>query len=94
MVHIDRALGPVGGWSWQDSELSHFYPDKLDPLVSARARDAMASRTEPLSVPEWFALLAAREPALDQYEAFQVHDGISLITVVADFRREWNQHVH
>jgi hypothetical protein len=93
LIHIDRDLGPIGAFDY-DGELVHFYPDALDPHVSARARNDMAARHDS-NIPDWFAYLARREPALDQYETFTLDDNdTSLITVVAEFRKEWNQHVH
>lgn len=94
MVHIDRSLGPIGAWGYSEDGLTHFYPESLDVEIPARGRDDMAVRSPDLSVPQWFALLSSRQPSLDEYVAFQI-DGdepISLISVLAEFRREWNQH--
>lgn len=94
MVHIDRSLGPIGAWGYTDDGLTHFYPESLDVEISARGRDDMSARNLELSVPEWFCLLASREPTLDEYVAFQIdgEEPISLITVLAEYRRQWNEH--
>lgn len=94
MVHIDSSLGPIGAWGYCDDGLTHFYPESLDVEIPARGREDMAVRNLALSVPEWFALLSSREPTLDEYVSFEIDadEPISLISVLAAFRRDWNQH--
>lgn len=94
MVHIDPSLGPIGAWGFDQDRLTHFYPESLDVSISARARLAMASRGEHLTVPEWFLILSGNPTAFDGFETVEVHDGISLPAVVAEFRRQWKETAH
>lgn len=91
LVHIDTGLGPIGAWSYQDGSLIHFYPDSLDVSISARAREAMANRELSISVPDWFAFICGHYcNNLDDFETIEVDNPLSLPTILADFRREWN----
>lgn len=91
LVHIDQALGPIGAWSYsRDCRLIHFYPESLDPAIPGRARLLMAHRTLDVSVPEWMEFIADSDPTLlDEYQAFEVSDSVSLTAVLADVRRTW-----
>lgn len=90
LVHIDQGLGPIGAWSYGDDGLRHFYPESLDASISARARELMAARDADVPVPEWMDLIADSDPTLlDEYQTLQVHDGIALSVVLAEFRRSW-----
>lgn len=91
LVHIDSGLGPIGAWGFLGGTLKHFYPESLDVEISARARSAMAARGNDVPVPEWFHQLASRTPHLDDYEAIELNDGVSLPAVVAEFRRAWRE---
>lgn len=90
LVHIDQGLGPIGAWSYEDGALTHFYPESLEPAISARARELMAARDNDMPVAEWMDLIAGNEPTLlDEFQAFQVNDDLTLPTILADFRRSW-----
>jgi hypothetical protein len=91
LVHIDAGLGPIGAWSYEDGALLHFYPESLDPSISARAREVMAMRDLDVSVPEWFGFLAGQDPTLlDEYQVLQSEADVTLPYLLADFRRQWN----
>jgi 3-hydroxy-3-methylglutaryl CoA synthase len=90
LVHIDQGLGPIGAWSYGSGALTHFYPESLEPAISARARELMATRDNDMPVAEWMDLIAGSEPTLlDEFQAFEIHDGVSLPAILAEFRRSW-----
>jgi hypothetical protein len=92
LVHIDldQGLGPIGAWGF-NGQLKHFYPESLDPAISARARELMAQRTPDISVPDWMDLIADSDPnPLDSFHTGDVNDGDSLPVVLAEYRRIWN----
>lgn len=91
LVHIDQGLGPIGAWSFDaKGALTHYYPESLDTAISSRARLLMAQRSEDISTPEWMDLISDSEPTmLDEYEAIEVDDGVTLNAVLADYRRTW-----
>lgn len=91
LVHIDQGLGPIGAWSYtEDGRLVHFYPESLDPSISGRARLLMAQRDDDITVPEWMDFIAESDATLlDEYQTFDVNDGISLNLILAEFRRSW-----
>jgi hypothetical protein len=61
---------------WHDGALKHFYPESLEPAISARARELMATRDNDVPVAEWMDLIAGSEPTLlDEFQAFEIHDG-------------------
>ena len=91
LVHIDCDLGPIGAWGYTDGDLTHFYPESLDPAISARARTAMAARGNDTPVDAWFHTLSRRTPYLDDYEVVEVSNVITLPAVVAEFRKVWKQ---
>lgn len=91
LVHIDKGLGPVGAWSYQDGQLQHFYPESLDTFISARARQVMAERDPGISVAEWFAYIAEHYDNLaDEFETVDLDLPLALPTIVAEFRRTWS----
>ncbi len=92
LVHIDldSGLGPIGAWGYHDGRLTHFYPESLSAAIPARARQYMAARGADTSVPQWFDLLEeSANTALDEFEAIEVDDGMTLPAVLAEFRRSW-----
>ncbi len=92
LVHIDldSGLGPIGAWGYREGRLTHFYPESLDPGISARARQYLAARHADVSVPDWFAFLEENAAsALDEFETVEVHHEMSLPAVLAEFRRTW-----
>lgn len=91
LVHIDHGLGPIGAWGYLDGALTHFYPESLDVSIPARARQYMAGRDLDCTIPEWFGYLTDHaRTALDEFEAIEVNDGVSLPAIVAEFRRAWS----
>lgn len=93
LVHIDheQGLGPIGAWAFRDGHLTHFYPESLDPSISARARDYMAGRDpDTATVSQWFGHLNDNKgSALDEFHAIEAHDELALPAIVAEFRRYW-----
>jgi hypothetical protein len=91
LVHIDKGLGPIGAWSYNDGALVHFYPESLDVQIPARARQAMADRDLTISVPDWFAFITGHYTnALDEFETIAIDKPLSLPTILAEFRRTWS----
>jgi hypothetical protein len=91
LIHIDQGLGPVGAWGYLDGQLTQFYPESLEPFISSRARELMAARRD-ITVPEYFALLAACDPTLlDDFHTLETSDGVSLPAALAEFRKAWNK---
>jgi hypothetical protein len=91
LVHIDHGLGPIGAWTYRHGALRHFYPESLDPFISARARDLMARRDSDVSIPEWMDLIADCDPTmLDEFQTFEVNDDLQLPTILGEFRRSWS----
>lgn len=91
LVHIDSERGPIGAWSFNAGRLRHFYPESLDEAISERARDVMARRDLDTPVPDWMDFIADRDPTfLDAYQAFDVHDDLSLPAILAEYRRMWS----
>lgn len=89
-VDLDSGLGPIGAWGYHEGRLTHFYPESLDPSISARARDYMAARGADVPVPEWFGHLdESAKTALDEFEAIEVDSEMKLHAVLAVFRRTW-----
>ncbi len=90
LVHIDQSLGPIGAWSNSQDGLRHFYPESLDPAISARAREIMAQRPPDITVEDWMDLIADSDPTLlDEYQTLKVQDHIALNVILAEFRRTW-----
>lgn len=91
LVHIDPGLGPIGAWSYtSNGRLTHFYPESLDVSISGRARLLMAQRDDDISVPDWMDFIADSDATLlDEFQTFDVNDGISLSLILAEFRRSW-----
>lgn len=93
LVHIDLdyGLGPIGAWGYDGIRLRHFYPESLDPAISARARDLMAQRSNDIPVDEWMALIAESDPSpLDSYEIVTADGAESLPAVLAQYRHAWS----
>lgn len=90
-VDLDYGLGPVGAWTYRQGALRHFYPESLDPQISARARDLMAQRRLDISVPEWMGLIADQDPnPMDHFQTFEVNDDLPLPAILSEFRKSWN----
>lgn len=92
LVHIDldSGLGPIGAWGFHEGRLTHFYPESLHPSIPARARDYMAARHPDVTVPDWFDHLEeCAHTAFDEFEAIEVHNGMNLPAILAEFRRSW-----
>lgn len=90
LVHIDQALGPIGAWTYRRGALRHFYPESLDPDISARARDLMARRDNDIGVSEWMDFIADCDPTLlDAFQTFDVDDDYILPAILSEFRRAW-----
>ncbi len=50
----------------------------------------MAARTD-TSIPAWFEELATYvTPGLDEFQAIEVNDDVTLPGIVAEFRRHWS----
>lgn len=92
LVHLDHDLGPIGAWSYSEEGLKHFYPESLDLAISARARDAMASRPLDTPVPDWFLTVHHNHvTALDAFDILEVEDEHSLPAILAAYRKGWNE---
>lgn len=91
LVHIDQERGPIGAWSFSSGKLRHFYPESLDEAIPARAREVMAARDLDVTVVEWMDHIADCDPTLlDAYQAFEVHDDLTLPAILAEYRRMWS----